>query len=307
MMSDTIVILSPGEMGHAVGRVLVNHRFRVITSLAGRSRRTADLSRAAGIEDVGNLDCLVDQADIVLSIMPSAAAPVVAAEVANRLSGRGRTLTFVECNAIAPQTVREIEGTISGAGGLLVDVGIIGGPPTDAYQPRLYASGPHVDSFLRLKSSGLDIRPIGSEIGQASGMKMCYAALTKGLSALGTEIMVAAAKLDLIDSLHEELRGSQAALFNWLDKGIPRDAAQVAEMGERNEGDRGNIGTLGPFIRLSSRRRRPLPPGRRNPPRSRAAGIPRQDPDHARRHRGDGRQPETLSLVRKRVPGFDPG
>ena len=236
MMSDTIAILSPGEMGHAVGRVLVNHRFRVITSLAGRSRRTADLSRAAGIEDVGNLDCLVDQADIVLSIMPSAAAPVVAAEVANRLSGRGRTLTFVECNAIAPQTVREIEGTISGAGGLLVDVGIIGGPPTDTYQPRLYASGPHVDSFLRLKSSGLDIRPIGSEIGQASGMKMCYAALTKGLSALGTEIMVAAAKLDLIDSLHEELRGSQAALFNWLDKGIPgmppKSRRWVSEMKE---------------------------------------------------------------------------
>ena len=236
MTLNTIAVLSPGEMGHAIGRVLVNHRFRVITSLAGRSRRTADLSRAAGIEDVGNLDRLVDQADIVLSIMPSAAAPVVAAEVANRLSGRGRTLTFVECNAIAPQTVREIEGTISGAGGLLVDVGIIGGPPTDAYQPRLYASGPHVDSFLRLKSSGLDIRPIGSEIGQASGMKMCYAALTKGLSALGTEIMVAAAKLDLIDSLHEELRGSQAALFDWLDKGIPgmppKSRRWVSEMEE---------------------------------------------------------------------------
>ena len=236
MTSDTIAILSPGEMGHAIGRVLVNHGFRVVTSLAGRSRRTADLSQAAGIEDVGNLDCLVDQADIVLSIMPSAAAPVVAAEVANRLSGRGRTLTFVECNAIAPQTVREIEGTISGAGGLLVDVGIIGGPPTDTYQPRLYASGPHVDSFLRLKSSGLDIRPIGSEIGQASGMKMCYAALTKGLSALGTEIMVAAAKLDLIDSLHEELRGSQAALFDWLDKGIPgmppKSRRWVSEMEE---------------------------------------------------------------------------
>ena len=94
MTSDTIAILSPGEMGHAIGRVLVNHGFRVITSLAGRSRRTADLSQAAGIEDVGNLDCLVDQADFILSIMPSAAAPVVASEVASRLSIRGRTLTF---------------------------------------------------------------------------------------------------------------------------------------------------------------------------------------------------------------------
>ena len=236
MMSDTIAILSPGEMGHAVGRVLVNHGYRVITSLAGRSRRTAGLSTEAGIEDVGSLDRLVDQADTILSIMPSIDAPVVAAEIANRISRRDTPLLFVDCNAIAPQTARGIEGTITDAGGIIVDVGIIGGPPTDTYQPRLYASGPQVDRFLPLKASGLDIRPIGTEIGQASGMKMCYAALTKGLSALGTEIMVAAAKLDLIDSLHEELRGSQAALFNWLDKGIPgmppKSRRWVSEMKE---------------------------------------------------------------------------
>lgn len=235
-MSETIAILSPGEMGHAIGRTLVNHGFRVITSLAGRSRRTAGLSQAAGIEDVVSLDAVVDQADIILSIMPSIDAPVVAEEVAKRLSHRDTPLLFVDCNALAPQTAQSIERTITDAGGLMADVGIIGGPPTDTYQPRLYASGPHLDKFLSLGASGLDIRPIGDKVGQASGMKMCYAALTKGLGALGTSVMVAAAKLGLTDPLRDELVSSQTPLFNWLQKSIPgmppKSRRWVSEMEE---------------------------------------------------------------------------
>jgi putative dehydrogenase len=127
-----VAILSPGEMGHAIGRVLVRHGLRVITSLDGRSERTRGLSRAAGIEDAGRLDGAVAAADLVLSVMPSVAAPEVAAAVADRLAGRTRPLTFVECNAIAPQTARAIGDRVAGAGGRVVDVGIIGSPPTDS-------------------------------------------------------------------------------------------------------------------------------------------------------------------------------
>jgi putative dehydrogenase len=67
-----VAILSPGEMGHAIGGVLRRRGLRVITSLRGRSGRTAELTAAAGIEDVGSLDALVDQADIVMSVLPSA-------------------------------------------------------------------------------------------------------------------------------------------------------------------------------------------------------------------------------------------
>ena len=41
---DTIEILSPGDMGHGVGRVLADGGYRVITCLAGRSRRTRELT-----------------------------------------------------------------------------------------------------------------------------------------------------------------------------------------------------------------------------------------------------------------------
>jgi ornithine cyclodeaminase/alanine dehydrogenase-like protein (mu-crystallin family) len=74
----TVAILSPGEMGHAIRRVLARRGLRVITSLDGRSERTAERASSAGIEDVGSLDRVVDEADTILSLLPSAAAPVVA-------------------------------------------------------------------------------------------------------------------------------------------------------------------------------------------------------------------------------------
>ena len=217
----TVAILSPGEMGHAIGRTLARHGPRVITSLDGRSERTAGLTQAAGIEDVGTLDRVVREADVVLSVLPSAAAPTLAGEVARRLASRPRPLTFVECNALAPQTAREIGQVVSAAGGHVVDVGIIGSPPTGTRSPRFYVSGPFVDEFLVFRDFGLDVLPIGAEIGQASGMKMCYAALTKGLSALGTELLLAGAKLDLLEPLLAELKDSQPTVLEWLERAVP--------------------------------------------------------------------------------------
>jgi 3-hydroxyisobutyrate dehydrogenase-like beta-hydroxyacid dehydrogenase len=219
--APVVAILSPGEMGHAIGRVLAHHGSRVITSLDGRSERTRGLARAAGIEDVSSLDRVVAEADLVLSVMPSASAPGVAREVAERLPGRRSPLTFVECNALAPQTVREIGDEVSRAGATVVDVGIVGGPPTLTGSPKFYASGPSLDAFLRLGDLGLDIRPLGAAIGQASGMKMCYAALTKGLSALGAELLLAASRLDLLDPLLAEFHDSQPTALAWLERSVP--------------------------------------------------------------------------------------
>ena len=231
-----VAVMSPGQMGHAVGRVLRRHGLRVITALDVRSARTVELADVAGIENVGSLRRVVDEADIVLSLLPSAAAPVLAEQLAELLAGRDRPLAFVECNALAPQTVRAIAATVAAAGSTVVDVGIVGGPPTDARGPKFCASGPELDAVLALGRFGLDVRPIGPELGQASAMKMCYAALTKGLTALGTELLLAAAEHDLLDTLLDEFQSSQPELLHWLQQAVPGMPAKsrrwVSEMQE---------------------------------------------------------------------------
>ena len=176
-MLKTVGILSPGDMGHTVGEVLCQNGLRVVTCLDGRSPRTHQLAQKAGITDLTTYHQLITEADLLLSIMVPAQATSAAETVAKTLQKVDTELTYVDCNAISPQTVRKIGETITYAGGNFVDASIIGPPPRTPGATRFYASGPEVTSFSELNKFGLDVRFLGEEIGLASAIKMCYASL----------------------------------------------------------------------------------------------------------------------------------
>ena len=103
MALNTVAILSPGDMGHAVGQTLREHELRVVTCLTGRSGRTRVLSEKAGIEDVPNFAEMVAQSDLIMSMTVSGAVPEICRQVAEAVIETGHTdLLFAECNAIAP-------------------------------------------------------------------------------------------------------------------------------------------------------------------------------------------------------------
>ncbi len=220
-MSNTIGILSPGDMGHTVGDVLCQNGLRVITCLEGRSQRTHDLAQKAGIVDVPTYLQLVTEADLILSIMVPAQAMNAAEAVADALQQTDTTLTYSDCNAISPQTARKLGEIITSAGGFFVDASIIGPPPRRPGATRFYTSGPELNVFADLNNYGLDVRVLGDEIGLASAIKMCYASLTKGLTALCTELLTAAEVLGVSDALTEEFKLSQAALYERMERGLP--------------------------------------------------------------------------------------
>ena len=206
MPINTVAILSPGDMGHAVGRRLRENELRVLTCLTGRSQRTRTLAEEAGFEDVPTLDELVVESDIVLSITTSEAAPSLCQEVAAAIQHTDTELLFAECNAIAPQKTCALEPVIANVGSRYVDASIIGGPPRPNYSPHIYASGEHAAELERLRDYGLDIRVVGPEIGQASGLKMTYAASTKGATALFTQLLLAAEQMGLLQHLQAEIQ-----------------------------------------------------------------------------------------------------
>ena len=74
---------------------------------------------------------------------------------------------------------------------------------------------------MRLNDYGLHVREAGAEIGQASGLKMCYAALTKGTAALALELMIAAERMGLLDALVGEWEISQADRYDGFQKDLP--------------------------------------------------------------------------------------
>ena len=221
-MKPTIAIMSPGDMGHAVGAVLREGGLRVISELSGRSERTRALATRAGIAAVADDAALVQKADMLLSILAPAEALMLAERIAHAVRGTGATLLYVDCNAIAPQTARQIAEIVEGAGARFVDAGIIGPPPKPgATSTRFYASGRDTAPFARLRDFGLDVRLVGEEPGQASAIKMCYAALTKGTTALMTELSIAAARLGVSDALRAEFEQSQPALCERMQRAVP--------------------------------------------------------------------------------------
>ncbi|GIX49756.1 MAG: 6-phosphogluconate dehydrogenase [Candidatus Tectimicrobiota bacterium] len=221
MAAPIVGLLSPGDMGHVVAQVLQAHGVRVRTCLAGRSERTRQLARRAQIEEVASEEELVRTTEIILSIVVPAAARAVAERVARALQVTGRTLVYVDCNAVSPRTVREIATCLTATGSRFVDASIIGPPPRQAGTTRFYASGPDVEAMVALGQYGLDVRVVGEEIGQASALKMCYAALTKGFTALATALLVAAQAMGLYEALVDEFALSQAERYRAMQRQIP--------------------------------------------------------------------------------------
>lgn len=222
MLLKTVGIVSPGDMGHSVGQTLREHGLRVVTCLEGRSARTKMLAEAAQIEALPTYEALVQQAEVILSIVAPAGAESVAERVARAMEAEKAAPLYVDCNAIAPQTARAIAARITSVGARFVDASIIGGPPRGGYVPRIYASGEDAEVLVQFNAFGLHIIPIGERIGDASALKLCFASLTKGSAALYAQSMIAAQALGVAAPLREELQQSQSERLAQIMRGLPR-------------------------------------------------------------------------------------
>ena len=215
MKIANVGVMSPGDMGQAVATQLKAQGFNVYTALEHRSERTRALAREAGLTDVGTLQRLVAECDVVLSIINPGAALDFAREVADALRATGRRTLIVNCNAIAPETVRAIAGVVEGAGGRFLDAGIIGPPPRGKAKTKLYVSGPGAADLEQLAGPQLVVHVIGAGLADASAVKMCYGALTKGTQAIWLEALIAAERLGVAAILDQQLRQSQLDRYNW--------------------------------------------------------------------------------------------
>jgi 3-hydroxyisobutyrate dehydrogenase-like beta-hydroxyacid dehydrogenase len=179
MAVETIGLLHPGEMGSAFGAALVEAGYTVTWASAGRSSASARRATSANLIDLGTVDAMVDRCQVIVSICP----PTQAVAVANEIAGFSGL--YLDANAIAPATARRVAAVIEAGGGRYVDGGIIGGPPTPTYGTRLYLSGPAAPELVELfADTTVDARVVSEDQTAASGIKMCFAAWTKGTSAL---------------------------------------------------------------------------------------------------------------------------
>jgi 3-hydroxyisobutyrate dehydrogenase-like beta-hydroxyacid dehydrogenase len=221
MTKLTIGVLHPGEMGGSVGAAARANVSRVLWASEERSPQTAERAAAAGLEDAKTLASLVAASDVILSVCP----PHSALDVARAVAAHGFSGIYVDGNAVAPGTAREI-GRIVGKGGgkdggkgggqggaTFVDGGIIGPPARARGTTRLYLSGEQAGRIVRLFEQGpLEAIAVEGGPGAASALKMAYAAYTKGTSALLVSIRALAIHAGVDQALLAEWARSQGEL-----------------------------------------------------------------------------------------------
>ncbi|CAK7214818.1 hypothetical protein SBRCBS47491_002279 [Sporothrix bragantina] len=238
-------ILSIGDMGMGIAKLLVANGFSVVTNVTGRSQETADRAKAANVEVLPSDAALAAHCDVIFSVVPPRDALATAQRIVDALPeakrAADRPLYFADMNAVAPSTCKTIAGLFAAAGTNppvhLVDGCILGGPPkilpaaatppvvtptegsgsgagkgpytisSDAsapaewYRPLMPTSGPHnLDAFPTLAAT-LNSRHISENIGSASGLKMCFAAMSKGYSAIAIQAFTTAHKLGVLEDL----------------------------------------------------------------------------------------------------------
>jgi 3-hydroxyisobutyrate dehydrogenase-like beta-hydroxyacid dehydrogenase len=233
MALHKIGILSIGEMGFHWAKLLKSHGVEVLTYDRNRGEVSRKRAENAGVKSLESMNELVQQAELIVSIVVPSAATSVAAKVAEAVSGTGRKdLVFLDANAISPMSADEIAKILKPAGVNFVDGCIIGSAAKMGKGTIVYVSGADAARMQDLAAFQIPIKILGDKTNQASAFKVVYAGLTKGLQGLFCELLMGARRFGLLDEIRAQYEESFPGL---LDKVAPSIIGLRIHAGRRAE------------------------------------------------------------------------
>lgn len=200
-MTNNIGLLHPGAMGVSIGASAKNSDNTVYWASEGRSLQSTERAQSAGLEDAESLAHLCEICSVIVCVCP----PTAAEDVANDVIANGFQGIYLDANAIAPQRAHRIAERLTTAGITFVDGSIIGGPAWKPNSTWLYLSGEAAQQATEWFANGLlETSVVSQNIGDASALKMCFAAYTKGTTALLASILGTAESLNVREALEEQ-------------------------------------------------------------------------------------------------------
>ncbi|KAI6086198.1 6-phosphogluconate dehydrogenase C-terminal domain-like protein [Hypoxylon rubiginosum] len=280
-LAAKIGIISIGDMGVGLAKLLVANGFAVATNSKGRSADTVERAKSAKVELLTSDEALAHECSVILSVVPPRDAVATAQRIVDAITGPAAVqrpeadpLYFADLNAVAPSSVKKIaalfDGSRASASVRFVDGCILGGPPSLKAEadpainfstaagaasnsndggnnvaatwnrPSIPASGPYkladIPGFGSKLASTLNMRHISSDVGAASGLKMCFASFSKGFTSLAIQSFTTAHRLGVLGDLQGELQAVLGPHYKLASKGVigmaPKAYRWVGEMEE---------------------------------------------------------------------------
>jgi len=226
-MTDTnssIGVLYAGEMGAALMALARSHGLAVYTTAACRSNSTARRCEQAARDGVNVLSStrdVVQQSDVVFSLVPPAAAQSVVEEYLTVADEAPPGALFVDANSIGPELSRALGARLRSAGREYVDAAINGLAGNLTTTATLFLSGPRAGEVEKLLGGAMRVRVLGDQIGQASAIKILLSAFAKGVCALFTETALVAQKLDMLETMCRTYADIYPGLMQIVQRMIP--------------------------------------------------------------------------------------
>jgi 3-hydroxyisobutyrate dehydrogenase-like beta-hydroxyacid dehydrogenase len=235
--AKAIGVLYPGEMGASLAALLRRRGHRVVTTLAGRGERTARLCREAGMTVLPSLADVVRAADVVISVVPPAAAEDVAAAYCEHASLAPSDALYVDLNAIRPELAEALAGRLAARGRGFVDAAVNGLAKNLTTTATLYLSGPRAAEVASLVGEDMRVKLLGDQPGRASAMKMLLSGLSKGVCALFVETALVAERQGMLAEMTEAYAQIYPGVTAVVERMLPtypqhagRRAAEMAEL-----------------------------------------------------------------------------
>jgi len=211
-------------MGISIAASAINCGHQVYWVSQGRSHKTRLRAEKYNLFEVETLADLCKNSEIIFSVCP----PHAAEDVAKSAVEHGFKGYYLDANAISPHLAIKIEQLMKPNGIQFIDGGIIGGPAWKPKETILYLSGKDAKIIANcFSSSPLETKIIGDEPGKASALKMCFAAYSKGSTALLAMILAAAESLDVRDELHQQWDLGNAEFVKQVEDRVKRVTAKA--------------------------------------------------------------------------------
>jgi 3-hydroxyisobutyrate dehydrogenase-like beta-hydroxyacid dehydrogenase len=228
-----IGILHPGEMGVSIAASAMKSGHEVFWVSENRSAKTRSRAQKHELVDAGSFEKFCQTCEIIISICP----PQIAENMAKQVIQHNFRGDYLDANAISPERSVKIGQMLSANHIHYIDGGIIGGPAWEAKSTWLYLSGEGANRIENCFHGGpLETRIIGHEIGKASALKMCYAAYSKGTTALLCAILGAAETLGVREELYQQWDMDNAGFSEQANRRVSQVTAKAwrfeAEMRE---------------------------------------------------------------------------
>ncbi len=225
-----IGFLGFGEVASTLAAGLLNNGAEVFTCIEGRSLKTKELAKETELNLCKSNRKLAESSDILISAVTPLQAVKVAKEVGKYVKG-----VYIDINNISPSTAEKALSYIEN--GKTADASIIGSVRKNGLNVNILVSGPFANQFAELNRYGMNINVIGSEIGQASAIKLLRSSFTKGISALLFETLYSAYKMGIDTEVlkyiaETEGEGFKESAVSRIISSAVHSSRRAEEMGE---------------------------------------------------------------------------